>query len=69
MLTRYDDERVEGTFKARFLDLDRIPLRDRTPPGLGIHTFPDAEIQASGEFSILLDDSCRTRASVRRMRQ
>lgn len=27
------------------------------------------EVQASGEFSILLDGSCRTRAGVQRMRQ
>jgi hypothetical protein len=68
-LTRYDDERVEGTFNARFLDPSVLAPEDRTPPGVGIHTFAQAEIRASGEFSILLDQSCGTAAGVRRMQQ
>jgi len=64
-LTRYDADRVEGSFDARFLDSSRIPFGEGTPPGMGIHTFPDAEMRVSGEFSILLDQSCRTRSGLR----
>jgi hypothetical protein len=65
VITRYDDLRVVGSFEGRFLDLPRVPLGERTPPGVGVHDFPDAEIRVSGEFDLLLDQSCRTRSGLR----
>lgn len=58
-LKRHDDERVEGTFDARFLDLSRVPEEDRRPLGVGVHSLPEGEIRVSGEFSVLLGAACK----------
>jgi len=57
-LTRHDEERVQGWFDARFLDLSEIPEAERRPLGVGTHRFPAAEIQATGEFSVRFGGSC-----------
>lgn len=66
-ITTHDEELVAGSFDARFLDLSRVPRDERTPPGLGVHRFPEAEIRLRGEFSILLGSECATTTGVRRM--
>lgn len=66
-ITTHDEELVAGSFDARFLDLSRVPRDEQTPPGPGLHTFPDAEIRLRGEFRIRLGSGCATRAGVRRL--
>jgi hypothetical protein len=62
-LTRNDEERVEGSFEARFLNprvFAQLDIYEQHPLGVGIHAITGAQVQARGEFSILKDGGCRS---------
>ena len=69
-LTLNDDERVEGSFEASFLNkrewLQLGPYEQR-PPGVGVHALTDVAIKARGEFSLLKGKGCNTGSAVKRM--
>ncbi|MGA9574665.1 MAG: hypothetical protein WBS20_12045 [Lysobacterales bacterium] len=60
-LTRNDDERIIGSFDARFLNEQlyrELDVLQQHPVGVGVHAISGAEIAMKGEFSILKDGSC-----------
>ena len=59
-----NDDRVEGTFDARFLNgkaYYELGPYEQAPVGVGMHTITGAAIYATGDFSILADGSCRAK--------
>jgi len=54
-LTRNDEQRVEGTFDARFLNqrlFRQLDILDQHPLGVGVHPITKAEFRAQGQFSL-----------------
>ena len=70
MLTLNDDERLEGSFEARFLnkkEWQKLGPYEQRPLGVGVHSLTDVAIHVRGEFSLLKGKGCNTAGIVKKM--